>query len=196
MIGYPEWWPGNLVKRDGTKAAYAKNDSSPIPGLSKEQHELFLETFKQDKDNQRIKKPRVANLTGKQEDDDEWVVDSGATEHITYNLNCLYNRTEAMFEAPVTIANRIKVLVKGKGECTLTGGTKTKDVLYVLDFNCNLLCVGQLSNDLQCVVSFFPDFCVMQNLSTRSLIGAGKRDNGLYRMGMVRKRKKGYGCYT
>ncbi|KAF5783293.1 putative transcription factor interactor and regulator CCHC(Zn) family [Helianthus annuus] len=63
-------------------------------------------------------------------------------------------------------------------------GAKLKGVLYIPEFNCNLLSVSRLTNNLQCSITFFPDFCVMQKLHTRSLIGAGKCRKGLYRMGL------------
>ncbi|GJX76599.1 hypothetical protein Tco_0323410, partial [Tanacetum coccineum] len=106
----------------------------------------------------------MANFAGKMEGNDEWAVDSGATEHITYDSDFLVNIIDSKFKDLVTIANGTKVLVKGK--------------------------VGQLANDLQCVVSFFPDFCVIQSLRTRGLIGAGRLEKGPYRMGMTGHEKK------
>uniref|UniRef100_A0A251TBB6 Putative ribonuclease H-like domain, Reverse transcriptase, RNA-dependent DNA polymerase n=1 Tax=Helianthus annuus TaxID=4232 RepID=A0A251TBB6_HELAN len=43
---------------------------------------------------------------------------------------------------------------------------------------------------LQCSVTFFPDFCVIQGLRSRNLIGAGKCKGGLYRMGMFQEGRK------
>ncbi|GJV08471.1 uncharacterized mitochondrial protein-like protein [Tanacetum coccineum] len=79
--------------------------------------------------------------------------------------------------------------VKGKGDHILPGGTKVNGVLYVPDFKCNLLSVSRLSRDLQCCISFFPDFCVMQGLQRKNLIGAGRYEGGLYRMKMVQGRR-------
>lgn len=62
-------------------------------------------------------------------------------------------------------------------------------VLCVPNFKCNLLFVSRLSKDLQCPVTFFPAFCVMQGLQTRDLIGSGRCEGGLYRMGMLEERR-------
>ncbi|XP_076931428.1 uncharacterized protein LOC143596571 [Bidens hawaiensis] len=64
-IGYPEWWPGNKAKRDGTKAVYVETNASPIHGLSKEQYQLFINTFGGDKNIQKNQTPRMANFAGK-----------------------------------------------------------------------------------------------------------------------------------
>ncbi|KAI3776447.1 hypothetical protein L1987_46232 [Smallanthus sonchifolius] len=52
------------------------------------------------------------------------------------------------------------------------------------------LAVRRLTRDLHCAITFFPDFFVMQGLKTRSLIGAGKCIDGLYRMGVERVERK------
>ncbi|KAL4586016.1 hypothetical protein LXL04_010646 [Taraxacum kok-saghyz] len=42
--------------------------------------------------------------------------------------------------------------------------------------------VGRLTDDLNCAVTFFPDFWAAQDLETKTLIGVGERRRGLYRM--------------
>ncbi|GKE03104.1 hypothetical protein Tco_1391087 [Tanacetum coccineum] len=82
---------------------------------------------------------------------------------------------------PVTIPNGEVVPVEGRGNHTLSNETKVKGILHIPNFNCNLLSVSKLSSDLRCVVSFFLEFFVMQDLASRNLIGAGRCKNGLYR---------------
>ncbi|KAJ0924954.1 putative RNA-directed DNA polymerase [Helianthus annuus] len=60
-----------------------------------------------------------------------------------------------------------------------------KNVLYVPEFECNLLSVSKITNDLQCAMTFFPNFCVMQDIRSRELIGAGECFKGLYKMAMM-----------
>ncbi|KAJ0800174.1 putative RNA-directed DNA polymerase [Helianthus annuus] len=128
-------------------------------------------------------------MASKTDEEGEWIIDSGCTEYITHLQNILINEKAAPFEGPVLIPNGESIPVKGKGEYVLPGGAKVKNVLYIPDFKCNLLSVSRLSRDLQCVVSFFPDFCVMQGLQRRNLIGAGRCEGGLYRMKMVQEKK-------
>ena len=106
----------------------------------------------------------------------------------TYSI--LENKTKSYSGTPVIIPNGEAIAVEGKGECLLPGGTKIKGVLHIPNFTCNLLSVSRLSKDLQSAITFFPDFCVMQKLHTRSLIGAGECRNGLYRMGIIGRENK------
>lgn len=129
-------------------------------------------------------------MVGKLNQDGDWVVASRATEHITYRTDLLENKRKVSCEAPVIIPNGEAVPVLGRGDYTLPGGVKIKGVLHVPTFNCNLLSVSRLTKNLQCAVTFFPDFCVMQGLRSRNLIGAGKYTRGLYRMGMFGSERK------
>ncbi|XP_076943736.1 uncharacterized protein LOC143614087 [Bidens hawaiensis] len=124
-------------------------------------------------------------MAGRLEEGNRWVVDSGFTEHITHSFESFLGNIESSQELPVTIPNGESVPVKGKGLCVLPNDIKIRDVLYVPEFTCNLLSVSRLTQDLRCAVTFFPDFFVMQDLSSRKLIGTGKCQQGLYRMRMV-----------
>lgn len=56
-----------------------------------------------------------------------------------------------------------------------------QDVLCVPNFSCNLLFMSKLTKDLNCaVLFFFPDFCLLQDLHSRKLIGVSKLREGLY----------------
>ncbi|GJY85560.1 putative RNA-directed DNA polymerase [Tanacetum coccineum] len=125
-----------------------------------------------------------ANLAGNIDKEGKWIFDSGTTEHITHNDSLLKNKRKRGYEQPVTIPNGEAVPVEGRGECALPSGAIIKDVLHVPKFKCNLLSVSRLSKELQCAVTFFPEFCIMQDLYSRTLIGAGDCEDGLYKMGM------------
>ncbi|GKD59985.1 hypothetical protein Tco_1297494 [Tanacetum coccineum] len=100
----------------------------------------------------------------------------------------LHRKKVTHFEAPVVSPNGDSIPVKGKGDYILPGETKVNEVLYVLDFKCNLLLVSRLSRDLQCCISFFLNFqcCISFFLN---LIGVGRCEGGLYRMKMVQERR-------
>ncbi|GJR06486.1 cysteine-rich receptor-like protein kinase 8 [Tanacetum coccineum] len=57
-----------------------------------------------------------------------------------------------------------------------------KDVLVVPSFKFSLLSMPKLTEDSQCVVSFYPKFCVVQDLTTRKVKGLGKINDGLYHL--------------
>ena len=55
-----------------------------------------------------------------------------------------------------------------------------KDVLYVPELNCNLLCGAKLFRDLKCMMSFFNDSCVLRDCTSRTLIGMDEQRDGIY----------------
>ncbi|GJU66909.1 putative RNA-directed DNA polymerase [Tanacetum coccineum] len=186
LIGYPEWWPGKAkVDKEKRKAAYIETEPS-LAGLTEAQYQVLMKHFTGSEGGPI----RKANMDGKHDKNSDWNVDSGSTEHIVHNLESLENGTRTIREAPVMIPNGDNIPVEAKGDCTLIGGNKINEVLHVPNFNCNLLSVSRLSKVLQCVVSFFLDFCVMQGLHSKKLIGTGKCIQGLYRMGMVAQARK------
>ena len=57
---------------------------------------------------------------------------------------------------------------------------KVPDVLHFPSFHVNLLLVSKLTKSLNCSLTFYPDFCVLQDLETKKMIGLGKLANGHY----------------
>ncbi|KAF5767488.1 putative RNA-directed DNA polymerase [Helianthus annuus] len=190
-VGYPEWWPGKNKREKGKpRAACAETESSLISSLTKEQYEEFQKHFAGENKTTQNEVPRSANMAGKYKHNDKWVVDSGCTEHITYRSDILEGITDSTNEAPVTIPNGETVPVEAKGSHTLPNGMKVQEVLHVPKFTFNLLSVSKLSKDLNCAVTFFPEFFIMQGLRSRKLIGAGRCKDGLYQMGMLGNKRK------
>ena len=54
------------------------------------------------------------------------------------------------------------------------------DVLHFPSFHVNLLPVSKLTKSLNCSLTFYPDFCVLQDLEMKKMIGLGKLASGLY----------------
>ncbi|KAK9050950.1 hypothetical protein SSX86_027575 [Deinandra increscens subsp. villosa] len=173
-------------------------DFSPIPGLTGEQYQLLNLLTCSEKGTKPDSWPianmastfPVAHTTSSIKRRSNWIVDSGATDHITCKASILENHTKSTHELPVIIPNGERIDVEGRGDYTLESGSKIKGVLHVPKFNCNLLSVSKLSKDLQCAVTFFPDFFVMQDLHSGKLVGAGRCKDGLYQMGMVEDERR------
>ena len=49
--------------------------------------------------------------------------------------------------------------------------------------------VSRLTRDLNCLMTFFPHWCVLQDLATRRMIGLGKQRDGLYYLAALTTRK-------
>ncbi|CAH9141419.1 unnamed protein product [Cuscuta epithymum] len=109
-----------------------------------------------------------------------WIIDSGASEHITCSDMNLFNITRHTSESSVRIPNGESIPVNAVGSLYLPNGILLERVLYIPKFQCNLLSVSRLTSDLNCTLIFFPDFCILQNVSSKKLIGVGKLCDGLY----------------
>ncbi|KAI3516445.1 hypothetical protein L1887_15360 [Cichorium endivia] len=94
LIGYPDWWPGK-GKQTKPKAACVEGEQDQTLGLNEEQYKQFA-TFFAKKD----KSPLVANMAGKISKEGKWIVDSGATVHITYDNSLLEKLSTNRFETP------------------------------------------------------------------------------------------------
>ena len=47
-------------------------------------------------------------------------------------------------------------------------------------FSFNLISVSKLTRTLNCSISFFPNYCLIQELSTKRIISRGRESEGLY----------------
>ena len=53
-------------------------------------------------------------------------------------------------------------------------------VLNLPNFSFNLMSVNKLTRALKCYISFFPNFCLFQDLMMKQIIGRGRESEGLY----------------
>lgn len=63
-----------------------------------------------------------------------------------------------------------------------------RQVLFILDFKCNLISVSCMTKDLNCILTFLHDCCFVQDLPTRNLIGLGRRCDEMYYFDSVQDR--------
>ena len=61
----------------------------------------------------------------------------------------------------------------GSGNATPTPSISLSSVLNVPDLAFNLLSPSKLTRQLNCCISLFPDHCLIQDLTTKQIIGKG-----------------------
>jgi hypothetical protein len=83
----------------------------------------------------------------------EWIIDSGATNHMTFNNNCIQS-IKPSNQHIVSIADGTISSVLGEGTISLTKNLNLDSVLVVPSLNHNLLSVAQITCALKCVVIF------------------------------------------
>ncbi|KAJ8616906.1 hypothetical protein MRB53_013092 [Persea americana] len=108
-----------------------------------------------------------------------WIIDTGASNHMTGNLKHLCELRIAQ-GCSVGLPDGQHVVATKEGTVILDGGLRLENVLYVPKLNCNLIFVSRMIDKSKCVVQFTNKLCVIQDRTSRMLIGAGERKDGLY----------------
>nr|KYP44594.1 Retrovirus-related Pol polyprotein from transposon TNT 1-94 [Cajanus cajan] len=80
----------------------------------------------------------------------------------------------------ITIPTRNTVLVEKTGFINLNKDIKLNNVLFVPDFSCNLISIHQLTNDLNCTVTYHANYCVIQDQTTKRTIGLCDLHDAVY----------------
>ncbi|XP_074314831.1 uncharacterized protein LOC141651000 [Silene latifolia] len=160
----------NSTYTDNTPAvasASSSSDPSAVAGLTTAQWQQLLDLLNIPKSKDHIH--------GK----NAWIIDTGATNHVTGTLTYLHD-IQNITSSPVSLPNGVTTNASHRGRIILDGGLVLTDVLYVPGLTCNLISVLQLLDALDCIIQCTKSFCVIQDRQTRRLIGAGKRQDGLY----------------
>ena len=106
-----------------------------------------------------------------------WVIDSGASSHMTGFPSVLTSYRPETSIPDVRIADGRSCPVLGSGQSRATSSLPLQHVLYIPGFLANLLSISAIAKALHCGVFFFPHHCVFQDLDTGRRIGLG-RENG------------------
>ena len=110
----------------------------------------------------------------------EWVIDSGATDHMTGNSSIFSTFQSQSSPFTVTLAYGSHSCVLGSGTIVPTPSIPLISFLSLPNFSFNLMSVSKLTRALKCYISFFPGFCLFQDLMTKQIIGRGRESGVLY----------------
>ncbi|XP_019252858.1 PREDICTED: uncharacterized protein LOC109231670 [Nicotiana attenuata] len=114
-------------------------------------------------------------------DADTWILDSGATNHMTHNKSILTNVKTFVYPYLVILPNGYKVKVTLIGDVILSPKFSLKKVLFVPSFKFNLISVHSLTVQLGCIVVFTKYICILlQGPSLKRPLEIGKAKTGLY----------------
>ncbi|KAK0606654.1 hypothetical protein LWI29_002135 [Acer saccharum] len=109
-----------------------------------------------------------------------WIVDSGASDHMTGNATLFNTYSPSSGNLMVLIADGSLSKVAGIGLVTITDDLTLKSMLLVPNLTCNLMSISKLTKDLNCVTNFFSNRCEFQDLELGRMIGKAKECAGLY----------------
>ena len=71
----------------------------------------------------------------------DWIIDKGATDHITYDRYKFDQLSSKCSINTVTNANRVSSPIVGIGIVPLSPSLTLKDVLFILSLSCNLISI-------------------------------------------------------
>lgn len=119
---------------------------------------------------------------------DYWVIDNGATNHMTCRLDWMNNvRKNHTNNRLVHLPNGQCSSVTHCGYCIIGGSFLLSDVLFVPSFRYILISTSQLTRDLGLCAVFFHDFVAFQDPSNGRITGTGLHLNELYYLYVKRK---------
>ncbi|KAL2944407.1 Retrovirus-related Pol polyprotein from transposon RE1 [Bienertia sinuspersici] len=203
VVGYPRWHPKARAKRNQEKQKSGKNGERFKPKamavntegkgenqkalLTEEQVEQLLKllpsTSKTEPDMEDESEPGFVGMISycmAAVSASDWVIDTGASDHITYDIHVLKNAKKVNKKSKINLPNGEHAIVSHIGDMTLENDLNLNHVMGVPEFRHNLLSVSRLVKYENCKVIFYPDLCVIQDSATQTIKAIGKVQNGLY----------------
>ncbi|XP_074345088.1 uncharacterized protein LOC141684147 [Apium graveolens] len=113
-------------------------------------------------------------------DNNTWIIDSGASDHMASSLATMHNVQKAPPELIIKLPTGASTVISHIGKITMKNGLVLERVLYVPQFQHNLLSIHRLSQDNNCIVNFHPMGCVIADAVTKTKRAVGVLQNGLY----------------
>ncbi|KAJ1701542.1 hypothetical protein LUZ63_001321 [Rhynchospora breviuscula] len=114
-----------------------------------------------------------------------WFIDSGATTHVTADINNLSSSQSYTGPDAVHIGNGMGLPISHIGTAHLHTSGKTlrlTNVLHVPSITKNLLSVSQLAHDNEVIIEFSSQNCVVKEQGTHKILLHGILNNGLYQI--------------
>lgn len=152
--------------------------------MSAKQFEQLLKLLPVQKEEQDLDSPffgmAVCNTVTTIADSEEWIIDSGATDHMTANLSLVTNVKPANSCLTIKLPTGARAVISHIGDVCLSNGLRLIGVLHVPNFNHNLLSIHKLAQDNNCQVMFSAEKCLTLHSETNEVKGAGLLRKELY----------------
>ena len=162
-MGYPEWW--DFTKKPRRKVGQAstattKTEENPVAAHTESSNDYGMSNTTHSVNN-------------------EWIIDTGATDHMTNDPSKLLTITRPE-KQKIKTANGGLAQVTCEGVAQVSSLMNLDTVLVVPSLSSNLLSISQIIDQLHCYVTFWPTKCTFQDIATDRMIGSGIRKGKLY----------------
>lgn len=91
----------------------------------------------------------------------DWIVDTGATDHMCSNLNIMHDLHNIDYPIHVSFPNGTKVSIIQIGTVSRTPSLYIHNVFYVPSFHYNLLSISRIAQDSNLTMIFSPTHCIL-----------------------------------
>ena len=125
----------------------------------------------------------LSALNCKKEVKNCWIIDSGASDHMTGCAHLFSSYVPNSGHTKVRIADGSLSPIAGIGTVKINSTLALKSVLHVPNLSCNLLSVSKICKDCDCKVIFSQNHCEFQDQSSGKRIGNASEYEGLYYFG-------------
>jgi hypothetical protein len=166
--GKPANWKNNKPSDRSGRAFPTANETEVTP-FTKEQMEHLLTLLKSNS-SFGIPSVSVAHISNEPNalscclnSSAPWIIDSGASDHMTSSHNFFESYSPCSEIEKVRIADSSLSSIAGEGLIKISERIDLKYVLHVPKLACNLLSVSKLSKDSNCCVTFFESHCTFQD---------------------------------
>ncbi|WVZ50418.1 hypothetical protein U9M48_001671, partial [Paspalum notatum var. saurae] len=111
-----------------------------------------------------------------------WILDSGASKHVTGTPNefTSYIPYPHSYKETIQTADGTSQPIRGVGTVKCTPSITLSSVLYVPSFPVNLVSISSLVDQMDCRVSLDCENCLIQERKTGKRLGTGVQHNGLW----------------
>ena len=109
-----------------------------------------------------------------------WIVDSRARDHMTQESKLFNSYMPCSGKQKVLMAKGSNIPVHGKGRIAINKDITLDSVLHVPKMSVNLLSISKLTKSQNCLVMFFSNQCVFQDLTMGKTISNVEEREGLY----------------
>lgn len=111
----------------------------------------------------------------------EFIIDTGASHHMTWNINYLTN-VVYIIPCSIELPDGDCTLALKHGDLCLGGDMWLRGVLYAPNLKCSLISVAKLLKEIKgSSITFTADLCVLQDHTKMTSIGAGEECGGVYK---------------
>ncbi|RVW30661.1 Retrovirus-related Pol polyprotein from transposon RE1 [Vitis vinifera] len=194
-----DWKPRQPLEKEGRGNHVATDEQSPQPEASpfnKEQMEMLqkllspllsVQSQTGSSSNQVIGSGTLAHkgnflsaFTAGKKRKKPWIVDSGASDHMTGDATIFDTYSSCPNNLTVRIADGSLSKVAGTGSVVLSRDLTLNSVLLVPNLDCNLLSISKLTKEKRCITNFSSTHCEFQDLDSGKTIGNAEECSGLY----------------